>query len=164
MLNPKIGMEDLKFRVQAHSENSTKTVVKARGFEIILDEPASLGGTNEGANPVEYILAAFCGCINVMGHVIAKEMNFELRGMKIKMCGSLNPERLFGTSFTERAGYKQIELSIEPDCDAPIEVLEEWLEKIEDRCPVSDNLSNSTPMNLLLKGKFHSIQKISELN
>ena len=130
-------MEDLKFRVQAHSENPTKTVVKARNFEIVIDEPESLGGTNEGANPVEFVLAAFCGCINVMGHVIAKEMKFELRGMKIKMCGNLNPQRLFGSSFKERAGYKGI----------------------EDRCPVSDNLTNKTPINLLLKGKFHSIEQ-----
>ena len=155
-------MEDLKFRVLAHSENPTKTVVKARGFEIIIDEPESLGGTNQGANPVEFILAAFCGCINVMGHVIAKEMEFELRSIKIKMCGNLNPQRLFGSSFEERAGYKGIDVSIEPDCDAPIEVLEEWLAKIEDRCPVSDNLSNKTPINLLLKGKFHSVENISQ--
>ena len=156
-------MEDLKFRVQAHSENPTKTVVKARGFEIIIDEPESLGGTNEGANPVEFVLAAFCGCINVMGHVIAKEMGFELRNIKIKMCGNLNPQRLFGAAFEERAGYKGIDVSIEPDCDATIETLEEWLAKIEDRCPVSDNLSNKTPINLLLKGKFHSVENISQL-
>lgn len=156
-------MEDIKFRVQAQSENSTKTVVKARGFEIILDEPESLGGTNQGANPVEYILAAFCGCINVMGHVIAKEMDFELRSMKIKMSGNLNPERLFGSSFKERAGFKSIAVSVEPECDVPIEVLEQWLQKIEDRCPVSDNLSQTTPISLLLKGKFHSSEKIVEL-
>ena len=155
-------MKDLKFRVLAHSENPTKTVVKVRGFEIIIDEPESLGGTNEGANPVEYMLAAFCGCINVMGHVIAKEMEFELRSIKIKMCGNLNPQRLFGSSFEERAGYKGIDVSIAPDCDAPIEILEEWMVKIKDRCPVSDNLSNKTPINLLLKGKFHSIENISQ--
>jgi len=155
-------MKDLKFRVQAHSENPTKTIVKARGFEIVIDEPESLGGTNEGANPVEFMLAAFCGCINVMGHVIAKEMQFELRSIKIKMCGNLNPQRLFGSSFEDRAGYKGIDVSIEPDCDAPIEILKEWMAKIEDRCPVSDNLSNKTPINLLLKGKFHSVENISQ--
>ncbi len=146
-------MSDLKFRVKAYSENPTKTVVKARGFEIIIDEPADLGGTNEGANPVEYILAAFCGCINVMAHVIAKEMNIYLRSVKIKMSGVLYPNRLFGTSFDERAGYKGIDVAIEPDCDATQEELSEWLKAIEDRCPVSDNLKNITPVNLMLKLK-----------
>ncbi|MPQ45747.1 OsmC family peroxiredoxin [Marinifilum sp. N1E240] len=146
-------MSDLKFRVKAHSENPTKTIVKARGFEIVIDEPADLGGTNEGANPVEYILAAFCGCINVMAHVIAKEMNIELRSVKIKMAGELNPNRLFGTSYDDRAGYKGIQVVIEPDCDATEEELAKWLEAIEDRCPVSDNLRNITPVELKLKSK-----------
>jgi len=146
-------MSDLKFRVKAHSENPTKTIVKARGFEIVIDEPADLGGTNEGANPVEYILAAFCGCINVMAHVIAKEMNIELRSVKIKMAGELNPNRLFGTSYDDRAGYKGIQVAIEPDCDATEEELAKWLEAIEDRCPVSDNLRNITPVELKLKSK-----------
>lgn len=146
-------MSDLKFRVKAHSENPTKTIVKARDFEIVIDEPADLGGTDEGANPVEYILAAFCGCINVMAHVIAKEMNIELRSLKINMAGELNPNRLFGTSFDDRAGYKGIEVSIEPDCDATPEVLTKWMEAIEDRCPVSDNLRNITPVSLKLKKK-----------
>jgi len=146
-------MSDLKFRVKAHSENPTKTIVKARGFEIVIDEPADLGGTNEGANPVEYILAAFCGCINVMAHVIAKEMNIELRSVKIKMAGELNPNRLFGTSYDDRAGYKGIQVAIEPDCDATEEELVKWLEAIEDRCPVSDNLRNITPVELKLKSK-----------
>lgn len=146
-------MSDLKFRVSAKSANPTKTIVKARGFEMIIDEPEALGGTNEGPNPVEVVLAAFSGCINVMAHLIAQEMNFELRGVEIKMSGNLNPNRLFGKSFDERAGYKGIEVSIEPDCDASPEVLEEWMKAIKDRCPVSDNLSNETPVSLTLKQK-----------
>ncbi len=144
-------MADMNFRVKAHSENPTKTIVNARGFEMVIDEPADLGGTNEGANPVEYELAAFCGCINVMAHVVAKEMDFELRGVNINMKGNLNPNRLFGTSFEERAGYKEIKVDIKPDCDASEEILNEWLQKIEDRCPVSDNLKNNTPLSLSIK-------------
>jgi uncharacterized OsmC-like protein len=144
-------MADLNFRVRAHSENPTKTIVKARGFEMVIDEPADLGGTNAGANPVEYELAAFCGCINVMAHIVAGEMGFELKGVNINIVGNLNPDRLFGKSFEDRAGYKEIRVEVQPDCDASPEVLSKWLEAIEDRCPVSDNLRNSTPVSLDLK-------------
>ena len=144
-------MDDLKFKVNAYSENPTKTIVKASGFTMVLDEPEALGGTNQGANPVEYMLAAFSGCVNVMGHIIAKELNFELRGLKISISGNLNPNRLFGKSFEDRAGYKSIEVLVTPDCDAPKDVLNKWLKGIEDRCPVSDNLSHSTPVTLKLK-------------
>lgn len=144
-------MADSRFRVKAHSENQAKTIVKARQFEIVVDEPAELGGTDTGANPVEYLLAAFAGCINVMAHVIAKEMNFELRGVKIDISGDLNPARLFGLSYEDRAGYKQIEVRIKPDCDADAETLKKWKEAIENRCPVSDNLQNPTPVKIEVK-------------
>jgi len=153
-------MSDLKFRIKAKSENPTKTVVKARGFEIIVDEPKALGGDDAGANPVEYVLAALSGCLNVVGHMIAKELNFELRGIEISMCGDINVDRLFGTSMEERAGYKNIEVTMKPDCDATPKVLEEWLRLVEDRCPVSDNIGNATPINFKLK----KIYDIAELN
>ena len=144
-------MADSRFRVKAHSESPTKTIVKARQFEIVVDESAELRGTDLGANPVEYVLAAFAGCLNVMAHVIAKELNFELRGVEIDLYGDLNPARLFGMSFDERAGYKQIVVTLKPDTDADEATLAKWAEKIEDRCPVSDNLQHPTPVKIEVK-------------
>ncbi len=144
-------MADSRFRVKAFSENPTKTVVKARNFEIIIDEPEELGGTDSAANPVEYILASFAGCLNVMAHVSAKEMNITLRGVEIDLFGDLNPAKLFGLSNEDRAGYKQINVKIKPDCDADAATLEKWVKAIESRCPVSDNLQNETPVTISLK-------------
>ena len=144
-------MSDIKFRVKAKSENATKTIVKARNFEIVIDEPADLGGTDSGPNPVEFVLAAFAGCLNVMAHVVAKEMNFELRGVEIDLSGNLNPARLFGASYDERAGYKEIVVRIKPDCDADADTLNKWVEAIENRCPVSDNLQHPTPVIIEIK-------------
>ncbi len=146
-------MADLRFRVKAHSENPAKTIVKARQFEIVVDEPADLGGTDTGANPVEYVLAAFAGCLNVMAHVVAKEMNFDLRGVEMDLSGDLNPARLFGLSYYDRAGYKQIAVRIKPDCDADTQTLAKWAEAIENRCPVSDNLQNPTPVKIEVLSK-----------
>ena len=64
-------MADAKFSITAVSENATKTTVKARNFSMVIDEPPSLGGKDEGANPVEFVLAALAGCLNVMGNVLA---------------------------------------------------------------------------------------------
>ncbi|QRX62602.1 OsmC family protein [Dysgonomonadaceae bacterium zrk40] len=144
-------MADMTFRVKAHSENPTKTVVKARTFQMIIDEPTDLGGTNDGANPVEYLLAALSGCLNVMCHVVAQEMNFKLRGVEIQLAGKLNPDKLFGKETADRAGYKEITVEINPDTDADRATLERWLEVVESRCPVSDNLNNPTPVHIKLK-------------
>lgn len=137
-------MADIKFRVKARSENPTKTIVKARTFELTVDEPQDLGGTNEGANPVEFILAGYAGCLNVMAHVCAKELDIDLKGVKIDIVGNLNPARLFGQSFEERAGYKEIKATIKPDCVANEETMKKWLAAVIDRCPVGDNLKHAT--------------------
>ncbi|NLA15120.1 MAG: OsmC family protein [Bacteroidales bacterium] len=144
-------MTDMKVRVRAQSENATKTVINARNFRFVIDEPAELGGTNDGPNPVEYVLGAFAGCLNVMAHLIAKEMDFELRGVKIDVSGILNPARLFGQSFEERAGFKEISVMIKADTDADEATLEKWMQAIEDRCPVSDNLQHPTPVKIAVK-------------
>ena len=141
-------MKDLQVSIKAHSENATKTVVNARNFQMTIDEPQNLGGTNEGANPVEYVLGALSGCLTVVGHLVAKEMGFTLRSMDMEMNGNLNPTRFMGQSKDERAGFKAIEVKINADADADEETLVKWVEQIEDRCPVSDNLSHETPVNI----------------
>ena len=148
----------MKFRVKAHSENSTKTIVKARNFELVVDEPTDLGGTDHGANPVEYLLAAYAGCLNVMAHICAKELGFELKGIKIDIVGSLNPARLFGQSFEERAGYKEIIASLIPDCNTDAETLSKWKDAVLDRCPVGDNLKNATKVEVKINSYEKALQ------
>jgi len=143
-------MSVLKFAAKACSENPTKTVVEARRFKIIIDEPENLGGTNDGANPVEYVLAALSGCLNVVGHIVAKEMGFTLRGIEFEMEGDLNPAKFSGQTTEERAGYKEVRVNIKPDTDANREILGKWLEAIESRCPVSDNIAHPTPVKIAL--------------
>lgn len=146
-------MSDLKFRVKAQKLSEAKTSVRARNFEIIVDEPESLGGTDVAPNPVEFVLAALAGCLNVTGHIIAKEMGFTIEDFQIDICGNLNPAKLMAQSDAERAGYKNIEVVLKPVCDADEATLNEWLQKVESRCPVSDNLFNATPMTLSVVAK-----------
>lgn len=143
-------MANAKFSVKATGASDSKTIVEARNFKIIVDEPENLGGTDEGANPVEYVLAALAGCLNVVGHMIAREMEFDLKGIKIDLEGELNPAKLMGENVDTRAGYNAIKVRITPDANVDRKTLETWLEKIDERCPVSDNISNTTPVNFTL--------------
>ena len=141
-------MADVRFKISAVSESPTKVKVNARKFTMIIDEPPNLGGTDEGANPLEYVLSALAGCLNVVGHVVAREMRINIRHLSIEVTGTLNPDKCFGKSAQDRAGFKNIDVTIKVDSDADETKLKEWVEKVEDRCPVSDNLQNPTPMNI----------------
>ena len=139
--------QELKFSINSTSESPAKTKIKARGFDLIVDEPTSLGGTDQAPNPVEYILAGYAGCINVVAHIVAQELDFKLDDFEIDIDGYLNPNRLFGKSQQERAGYKSIDVRISTSSIIDPELKQRWLAEIEDRCPVNDNLTNTTPIS-----------------
>ena len=148
-------MSDLKFSVYGESKSSTQFIANARQFKLIADEPEGLGGTDEYANPVEYILAGLAGCINVIGHIVAKELGFKINKLSIEVSGDINPNKFLGSSSDERAGFKFIELNLVPETDASIEILSKWLTIVEERCPVKDNLNNKTPVKLSVEKVYN---------
>ncbi len=141
----------LTCKVKAKSASSTKTVAEARGIQMIIDEPENLGGTNAGANPIEYLLAALSGCLNVVSHGIAHEMGFELRGVDIELEGTLDPRGFSGKSPETRAGFQEIKVILKPDADIDETTLQRWVKTVEQRCPVSDTIAHSTPLTIMLR-------------
>lgn len=143
-------MEKLTFNLQATSESPTKTKTESRGFTMIVDEPEHFGGTNQGASPVEYLLAAYAGCLNVVAHLIASEMKLDLEGLKIEITGDLNPGAFLGLSQEERPGFGGIQVVITTGATLPEDIATSWLEAIKARCPVGDNLLNHTPVAMTI--------------
>jgi len=143
-------MKSMSFKINARSETPTKTVVTARNFKMVIDEPQMLGGEDQGANPVEYLLGALSGCLNVVGHIVAKEMGFDFDGMEIDIEGSMNPAKFMGKSNKERTGFQQINVKINPNTSVDKETLRKWAEAVEERCPVSDNIKNATPIRIAI--------------
>jgi uncharacterized OsmC-like protein len=141
-------MSNLRFSVNGESNSTTQFVAKARHFKLVVDEPQELGGADEAANPVEYILAGLAGCINVVGHLVAKELGFVISKLNIDISGEINPDKLLGISNHERAGFQSIQINLNPETEADIVTLSQWLKIVEDRCPVKDNLRNETPVRL----------------
>jgi putative redox protein len=48
--------------VAFNSANAFKTAIKANGFDLIADEPVSIGGTDEGPTPGDYLCVALAAC------------------------------------------------------------------------------------------------------
>ena len=141
-------MSNLRFTVNGESNSTTQFVANARHFKLVVDEPEDFGGTDAAANPVEYILAGLAGCINVVGHLVAKELGFVISKLNINVSGEINPDRLLGISIHERAGFQSIQINLNTETDADIVTLSKWLKIVENRCPVKDNFRNETPVRL----------------
>ena len=143
-------MPKITFKAKAKSENPMKSVVETSHFKMIIDEPKTMGGTDDGAAPVEYLLAALAGCLNIVGHAVAQELGMKLNGLEIDVEGDLNPAKFMGKSTEERTGFQDVRVTLKPDTDADQATLEKWLGSLEERCPVSDNLVHETPLKLSL--------------
>lgn len=134
-------MGQVDFSISAQSKSKTETEVRTDGFRIIVDEPEKWGGTNKGPTPVDFVLAALAGCINVIGHSVARAMDYEIRDLQLEISGYLDSE-------AEHSGYQEINVNVDVDCDMNQDELQEWIEQVEKQCPVSDTISREVPINI----------------
>ena len=141
------------FEATAVSNSDTGLEVSARDFKWLVDEPPSLGGGDIGPNPVEYVLGALLGCLNVVVHLVAKEKGVVLTSFTASATGELDPTKFLGKNMDVRAGYSEIEIKIEVESEADQATLDEIIAIAESRCPVSDNLANATPLTITLLKK-----------
>lgn len=140
-----------RFAVSASAESETKTTVEARDFEFVVDEPAELGGTDDGPNPVEYLLGSWAGCLNVVLHTVADERGIQLDDVDVEIEGDLDPRRFLGHVDDVRAGYQDLRVRIDVESDADPDTLERLAAAVEARCPVGDNLENPTPTSVRIE-------------
>ncbi len=112
-----------------------------RGKKIIIDEPEELGGKDKGPSPVEYILAALGGCLNILITSFSTSYQVEIKHATIHVEGDLDPDGFMGKNPNVRTGFQQIRYNIEIDSPSPQANIQRLLEHIKSICPVKDTLS-----------------------
>ena len=137
--------------VEAERESHTRSTVEARGFELIVDEPENIGGANEGPNPLEYLLAGQAGCLNVTASQVAKDMNIEIENLEIEISADFDVATFQTEHPDGRTGLQNVEVTLKAESDADEETFQEWGERVEARCPVSDNIKNETNIALTVE-------------
>jgi len=143
---------EMKVLITGESENPTKMNIQAGKFNLTIDEPKQMGGTDEGPSPIQVLLMSLAGCLNVTGHEIARQKGYKLNGMKIQIEGVMNPCTFIGCSFEERAGFQNIIVTVNADMpDVSPEEKEAWLMETERRCPVTDNIKADTKITVINK-------------
>lgn len=141
--------KEVNVTVHATSETATRMKLKSGKYQLIIDEPETLGGTSLGPSPIQVLLMALAGCLNVTGHEVAKQKGLKLNGMKIKIEGKMNPCTFIGCSYEERAGFQKVVVNVKPNFEnATQQQIDEWLKETEERCPVTDNIENATQIKI----------------
>jgi Pyruvate/2-oxoglutarate dehydrogenase complex, dihydrolipoamide acyltransferase (E2) component, and related enzymes len=143
-----LEIPESEFSLTAVSLSDTKIEATIRNFRVIVDEPKESGGTNEGPSPIEYLLLALVGCMNVTIRMIARNRKVKIDSIRFSVVGTLNPAKYLGLSKTSRAGLTKISLNVEIKSSAPKDVIYEIIKEAEERCPVHDTLAHGTQINL----------------
>ena len=115
--------------------------------EVLIDEPESLGGKDQGANPVEYILAALGGCINVLVTSFAEQFDVQVDDVHVHLEGDLDPDGFLGKNPDVRPGYEEIRYEVTIDSPSAQEKIDALLAHVDKVCPVKDTLTGTNVVN-----------------
>jgi len=122
------------------SGHGVHTTTDARGFEIVTDEPPSMGGTDDGMTPLELLLAALGSCTTTMAAMFAEQVGVDLKAARMDVEGDLDPAGFTGMNPDAPKGFTQVRATLTIESPSPREKVEELAELAIDRCPVTCTL------------------------
>lgn len=128
------------------SGTATEVTVQAGAHRFTIDEPAGLGGTDKGANPVEHLLGALGACQVITFQVWAEKLGITLEAVDIALTGELDLRGFFGLDPDVRPGFTSIDVAVQLSGPEPQARYEELVETVERHCPVLDSLGNQVPV------------------
>ena len=161
----KVDAEIAKFKFRAsnkwvsggHNRTTVKDlygacqeITRDRPFVIEADEPPILLGTDRGANPVEYTLAALAGCLTTTLVFFASAEGVKLDEVTSRFEADASMLGFLGLDENTRMGFDEIRVTFDIKSEAPREKIQELLELAQARSGVFDMLTNPTPVSVRL--------------
>ncbi len=141
LLEPSVDPKTRKLtyrNLTAHNEGGGKTVVSVRDTQgLVVDEPASRGGTNAGPTPVESVLGGLVGCDAVITHAVAKILKFEYGTIDYTCDAEIDVRGVAGVKGV-RPYFETVTVTKTIRTNEPPERIEKLKNNVEQRCPVSN--------------------------
>jgi uncharacterized OsmC-like protein len=152
---PQIGQ--FKFRVRNQWDNGSHSVATVdtfygtceelehkRPFVMHADEPPVLLGQDNGANPVEFVLAGVSGCMTttLAYHAALRGLNIE--DISSEFEGDIDLQGLLELDQKMRNGYREIRVKFKVKGDPDEQTIQELLRK----SPVYDTLANPVKIKI----------------
>ena len=136
-------------KLEANIKDGFSTEVKC-SHNFIIDQPKAMGGHDLGPNPMEIFLSSIPGCICAIGRIISNQKRLGVRAINVKVEGDIDKDFLLGKTEEGRAGFTEIRIFTEIDADMSVPEKKAFLHEIEKRCPIADNIANTSMVKTLL--------------
>jgi uncharacterized OsmC-like protein len=122
-----------------------------RQHALGIDEPAGLGGTDTGPNPVELVLAALGTCQAITYRIWAALLDIRLDGVRFETEGDIDIAGLLGLREGVRPGFGAIRHRVILTGPETEERYLELMRTVDAHCPVLDIVENPVPIEHVLE-------------
>ena len=132
-----VGVTEVDIRTGAHS------------FKV--DEPASVGGADAAANPVQYALASLGSCQAITYRLWAAQLGVTLDSITVRVEGDLDLRGFFGVDDGVRPGLSAVRVEVTVAGPESEERYAELAAAVDAHCPVLDLFQNPVPVSRALR-------------
>lgn len=113
--------------VDASWEGGMRAVVRAGAFEVVADEPRSVGGSDSGPQPTDLFLASIASCFALAVAWAADKRGVDLPRLQVRVTGTYDGPR-----------FSSVDIEVRSSVPSP--VLDELLPEAERVCYVTNTL------------------------
>jgi len=114
-----------------------------RQFQIQVDEPRELCGTDQFANPQEYLLAATNACMMVGYTAVAAVMGVRLTKLELEVTGEIDLRGFLDIDRSVPPGYRSLHFTVRVAGDGTREQFEKMHEVVRRTSPNYYNMSHA---------------------
>ena len=131
-------------RVEAMMESPQRVLIRSCDRpqsvqSMRLDMPEILGGTNKGLMPLEALIGAYAGSLNLVGNFVAKTMEFDLRDWNFTVWAEFDPRGIYGLAKVPKA-LRVLHVDVRVTTPESPKRLAQLRKTTTERCPVHNLL------------------------
>ena len=116
-----------------------------RDFTLRTDEPLELCGTDEHANPQEYLMSAINACMMVGYSAVAALMGIKLTKLEVELRGDIDLRGFLGIEESVANGYEGLRQTVHIAGDATDEQFEQLHQTVLATSPNYFNITKAIP-------------------
>ena len=113
-------------------------------FTFEADHPEVFASEDNGATPVELVLAGLASCLTAGVAAVAQNRGIQLRSVEAKLEGKMDIRGILGVDSDVRNGYDDIKVTFNIDADASQQEIEALVAQSQKRSAVFDIVTNPT--------------------
>jgi uncharacterized OsmC-like protein len=119
-------------------------------FTFDADHPEIFASEDNGATPVEMVLAGLASCLTAGVASVAQNRNIQLRSVKATLEAPMDLYGILGIDSDVRNGFDGIKVTYDIDADASKEEIEAVVAQSQKRSAVYDVITNPTNVTVVV--------------